>query len=295
MAGELVRRVAVAAIGIPIGVVAIYLGGWYFGALLAGIAAVGSLELYGLARQGGIEPFDVAGAAASAFFVLSAVSVTPAQAGARSWNVAILFLIVVVGLTIRWRGVDKRPLAAAAVTVAGALFVGGTLAYAVWLRELPAVSTSEASQSADLSAAWQGTALVAFPLLITWLNDTLAYFVGRSMGKHKLAPRVSPSKTVEGAGAGLLGGVVVAILLGRGILGPQLGISASPILWGIGGVLIATVAQLGDLAESLIKREARVKDSGSVFPGHGGVLDRFDALFFAIPVSYWFLRWVGLH
>src|SRR5262245_34450126 len=117
MTGELVRRVAVAAIGIPIGVLAIYLGGWYFGVLLAAIAAVGTLEFYRLARHGGIEPFDLAGAAASAFLVLSAVSVPPAEAGARSWNVAILLVIVVVGLTIRWRGVDKRPLAAAAVTV----------------------------------------------------------------------------------------------------------------------------------------------------------------------------------
>jgi phosphatidate cytidylyltransferase len=292
MAAELARRVAVAAIGIPIGAVAIYLGGWYFGGLLAGIAAAGSLEFYRLARQGGIEPFNLAGATASAFLVLSAVAVTPAEAGQRGWNLAILLSIVFVGLTVGWRGLERRPLAAAAVTIVGALFIGGTLAFAVWLRQYPNAAEVPAG---GLSPAWQGTALVAFPLLITWLNDTLAYFVGRSVGRHKLAPRVSPAKTLEGAGAGLLGGVVVAILLGRGILGPQLGIAASPLLWGVGGVLIASVAQLGDLAESLLKREARVKDSGSLLPGHGGVLDRFDALFFAIPVSYWFLRWLGLH
>ncbi len=294
-AGELAKRVAVAAAGIPLGAVVIYLGGWYLAALLAAIAALGALEIYRLARRTGLEPFDQAGAAAAALLVLSAVTTSPIHAANRTWNAAVLLLLVFLGLAIWKRGPGHRPLAAVSVTLAGALFVGGTLAYTIWLREFPASAQRELVPPPGLSIAWRGTTLVAFPLAITWLNDSLAYFVGRAIGRHKLLPRVSPGKTVEGAIAGLLAGTVTAVLLGHWLLGPQVGVTASPFLWGVAGAVVASVAQLGDLAESLLKREAGVKDSGTLLPGHGGVLDRFDALFFAIPVSYWLLRWMGLH
>ncbi|MGH7460632.1 MAG: phosphatidate cytidylyltransferase [Longimicrobiales bacterium] len=294
MADELSKRVAVAVAGIPLLGLVIYLGGWFLAALLAAIAAFGALELYRLARHSGVEPFDRAGAAAAAAMVLTAATMSPSQAAQRSWNVLVVLLLVFLTMAVWLRGVKRRPLAAAAVTLVGASFTGGTLAYAVWLRELPAAAARVVLPPPDLSLAWQGTVLVGFPLLVTWLNDTLAYFVGRSIGRRKLLPGVSPAKTVEGAIAGLAAGVLVAILLGRGILGPQIGIAASPLLWGIGGAIIAATGQVGDLVESLLKREAQVKDSGTLLPGHGGILDRFDALFFAIPVSYWFLRCLGL-
>lgn len=294
MAGELAKRIAVAAIGIPLAALIIYLGGWYLAALLAVIAALGTLEFYKLARAGGADPFDLAGAAAAALLVLSAAGSNPAQAAAHVWNATVAILLVFATMAIWLRWPDRRPLSAIATTIAGAVFVGGTLAYAVWLRQYPVHTLRPVLPPPDLSVAWRGVALVAFPLLITWVNDTLAYFVGRAIGKHKLIPRVSPGKTVEGAVAGLVGGVLVAVTLGRSVLGPQVGIAASSLEWALGGVLVAAVAQVGDLAESLLKREAGVKDSGTLLPGHGGVLDRFDALFFAIPVAYWYLRWQGL-
>ena len=292
MAGELARRVAVAAVGIPLGILFIYLGGWYLAALLALIAALGALEFYRLARLSGTEPFDLAGAAGSAVLVLSAMTAAPADAPSRMWNGALLLLILFLGLAVWLRAPDQRPLYAVSATWTGAVFAGGTLAYAIWLRQYPE-SAGRSLPTGQLSVAWLGTALVAFPLAITWLNDTLAYFVGRAIGRHKLMPRVSPGKTIEGAVAGLAAGVIVAALLGPW-LGPQLGVRAPVLLWAAGGATIAAVAQVGDLAESLLKREAGVKDSGTLLPGHGGVLDRFDALYFAIPVSYWFLRWLGL-
>src|SRR5690606_27760279 len=141
-------------------------------------------------------------------------------------------------------------------------------------------------------AAWAGRALVAYPVLLTWVNDSFAFFGGRRWGRRKLAPAVSPGKTVEGALAGLVGtallGAVYAGLVFQRWLGLPIGVLA-----GIGGaVVISLIAQLGDLAESLIKREAGVKDSGRIFPGHGGILDRFDALFFSIPATYWYLALV---
>jgi phosphatidate cytidylyltransferase len=294
MASELAKRVAVAAVGIPLAGVIIYLGGWYLAALLAVISALGTLEFYRIARVAGAEPFELAGAAAAALLVLSAAGSPPAQSIGHVWNATVAALLVFGTMAIWWRWPDRRPLAAITTTIAGALFVGGTLAYAVWLRQYPVHSARPVPATADLSVAWRGVALVAFPLLITWINDSLAYFVGRAIGKHKLIPRVSPGKTVEGAIAGLVGGVIVAVTLGRTVLEPQVGIDAQLWAWALGGVLIAAVAQIGDLAESLLKREAGIKDSGTLLPGHGGVLDRFDALFFAVPVSYWFLRWLGL-
>src|SRR6185503_20133366 len=109
------------------------------------------------------------------------------------------------------RGVERKPLASVAVTVSGALFLGGTLAYAVWLREIPEHSGAVTLPTLDLSIAWRGTALVLFPLVITWINDSMAYFVGRAIGKRKLIPRVSPGKTVEGAIAGVAGGVATSM------------------------------------------------------------------------------------
>ncbi len=121
--------------------------------------------------------------------------------------------------------------------------------------------------------------VVALLLAIVWANDVAAYFVGSRFGRHKLAPHISPGKSWEGTVAGLL----VAGVLGAG-LGSVLGLSA--VVGAVFGVVISIASQIGDLFESALKRAAGVKDSGSVLPGHGGVLDRFDGLFFAAPLGY---------
>ena len=292
MAGELAKRVAVAAVGIPFAAAVIYIGGWTLAAVLAIVAALGTLEFYRLAAERSVFAFEVAGAAAAVMLVITAASAPPALAAIRMWNTALVVLLMFATLAIWQRSPDQRPMSAVAVTFAGAIFVGGTLSYAVWLRDYP--NTSVAVVPGRFSSAAQGSALLAFPMAITWINDTLAYFVGRAIGRHKLLPRVSPGKTIEGAIAGLIGGLLTAVLLGANFIGPHVGVNASLLKWALGGIIIAAVAQIGDLAESLFKREAGVKDSGKLLPGHGGVLDRFDALFFAIPVAYWYLRWLGL-
>jgi phosphatidate cytidylyltransferase len=121
--------------------------------------------------------------------------------------------------------------------------------------------------------------LVLFAVI--WVGDTAAYYVGRALGRHLLAPNVSPKKTVEGAIAGLIGSVTAGVIGGVWILGQPwvklAGFSA----------ITAVMGQLGDLAESVLKRSAGAKDSSSILPGHGGILDRLDSLFFATPVFYW--------
>jgi phosphatidate cytidylyltransferase len=128
---------------------------------------------------------------------------------------------------------------------------------------------------------------------VTWVCDTAAMFGGRTFGGPKLAPTVSPGKTWSGSTAGLVGGTLMAPLFGSLIL-PRVGVEVP--LWQlvvIAGVL-TIIGQLGDLAESLFKREAGVKDSSHLIPGHGGVLDRFDSLYFVVPTAAALYRWFGV-
>ncbi len=190
------------------------------------------------------------------------------------------------------RGVEGKPLFAASVTVFGAAFTGWTLVHALFLRHefAAALDSTPTGAPAFLSStAWVGAALVIFAVGVTWINDTSAYFAGRAWGRRKLMPRVSPGKTVVGAVAGIVGAVVAGAAYAGFVLGGWYGLPIGPVGGAIGAALIAVVAQVGDLAESVIKREAGVKDSGHLLPGHGGILDRFDALFFTLPAAYWYL------
>jgi phosphatidate cytidylyltransferase len=133
-----------------------------------------------------------------------------------------------------------------------------------------------------------GRNALLFLLLCVWVCDSAAYYVGSTFGRRKLAPAISPNKTVAGAVGGILGAAGTSVLLKMFNLVP----------WSLGfalgtGLAIAVFAQLGDLAESMIKRDAGVKDSGSLIPGHGGIMDRVDALLFTVPVFYYFLFAAG--
>ena len=166
----------------------------------------------------------------------------------------------------------KRPLVetlpAAGISSSGLILVAFPLSYAVRLH----------------GAGSQGPALLLFAMVIIWVGDTAAYFVGRSFGKYKLAPHLSPNKTWEGAVASFLGSPIVAVVFARFMSVPLLHLLAMAAAGNVAG-------QVGDLLESAYKRSAGIKDSGSILPGHGGVLDRIDALILAIPVVwyYWIL------
>lgn len=133
---------------------------------------------------------------------------------------------------------------------------------------------------------YQGRELVFFVLMATWMGDTAAYFGGKGFGKHQLAPLISPKKTIEGAVAGLIGSISGALIAKLWFLD----INFSNAI--IAGILIGIFGQLGDLSESLIKRNLHVKDSGSIIPGHGGMLDRIDSLLFSLPVFYYYYIYI---
>ncbi len=275
MSGNMVRRIAVAVVGIPVALGIVYQGGWLLAGLIAVFGVVGSAELYRMARTMHIRPAALWGGAASAAFPLVAYwEVTGAAPGVRWVSLgAALWLLLVTGTVTSREGPEGRPLEAMGVTVLGACYAGGLPAFLVLIRH-----------GAPELTAWGGTALVFLPLVLTWVCDSLAMAGGHVFGGPKLAPVLSPNKTWAGAVSGTVGAVVLAPLYGRVVLVP-LGIGIDVWLLPLLGLAVAVVGQSGDIAESLIKRQAGVKDSGRFFPGHGGVLDRFDSLYWVIPVA----------
>lgn len=284
---ELAKRVAVAVVGIPLVVVALYFGRWILGPVLAVFCAGAALEFYRFAEARGIRPLRVPGVVAAAGLPLIAMlypSIGAAVPVLWTWTVA---LVLVVSLVAIWvRGPQGQPLIAVSVTLFGALLPGAAMAYAIFLRHLAVAPTG------PVPAGWPalvGVALVAYALAITWLTDSAAFFVGKRWGRRKLIPSVSPNKTVEGAMAGLVGGAVAGWVVSHLVLGLWLGVPINPIAGAAGGLVIGGLSQVGDLAASVWKREAGVKDSGAVFPGHGGIIDRMDSLLFTVPASYWLM------
>ena len=183
-------------------------------------------------------------------------------------DVFLVFVLGIAALTL----LTKRPLVeglpAAGISSSGFILVAFPLSYAVRLHGLRT----------------QGPVLLLFAMVIVWVSDTAAYFVGRSIGRHALAPHLSPKKTWEGTIAGFLGSLAVGFAFARWLNVPLVHLLGMAAAGNVAG-------QVGDLLESAYKRSAGVKDSGSLLPGHGGVLDRIDALILAIPVVwyYWIL------
>jgi len=176
---------------------------------------------------------------------------------------------------------------------AGSLYLGLPIYAAVALRTLPgSINTPWLSSLASLTSfGWppapRGLAWALAVIVVIWTGDTMSYLMGRTFGKHKLAPNISPGKSVEGALGGLLGSMVVG--------------SAAMVLFGIAtwpiglavGAAIGGIGQVGDLCESALKRQANAKDSGTLVPGHGGILDRIDAMLFAFPAAFLFAFSLG--
>jgi phosphatidate cytidylyltransferase len=169
------------------------------------------------------------------------------------------------------------------------VYVAIPLAHLLAIRALadhqPATWVSTLSGWSPLDNPAAGLAWLVLIVGVTWLTDTAAYLGGRSFGRHKLAPTLSPGKTIEGAASGVIFGVVSAV--GFTAL---LGLPIPLYVAGVMGLILSVAAQIGDLVESLIKRDLGIKDMGNLIPGHGGILDRIDALLFTLPVGYYLIR-----
>jgi phosphatidate cytidylyltransferase len=285
MASNLAQRIAVSAVAIPLVVGLIWLGGWPLAAALAALGVLGTREIYDLARRQGLDALDRTGGLAAAAIPLLAYW---AKGSETHWAepalyLGALWLMGTVVVAMVRRGPTGRPLGSVSVTLFGALYASALLAFLIPIRH--------GGNAAHQPFAY--LCLTLFPLVITWIGDTAAMAVGINVGGPKLAPVLSPKKTRSGAVGGLAGAVVTAVALGVLVLNR---VGWNFALWQLAtvGLVVGVVAQVGDVAESLFKREAGVKDSSALIPGHGGVLDRLDSLYFVIPAAAGLFRLYGL-
>jgi phosphatidate cytidylyltransferase len=259
----LLTRVAVAAAGLPIVIGAAVVGGWFLAGVLVAVALVALHELYRMGRE--LRPLVLAGYGAAVGAILGG------ELGGVEWMVG--GFLVVFPLAFGFAAISatrQSTTVAMATTVLGAGWIGLALAHFILLRRLEP----------------DGQDVILAVLFTVFATDTLAYLGGRLAGRHRMTPVMSPAKTWEGFVAGAAAGVLVAFL----VLYETAYAGWRSFLFGAVVVLAATI---GDLFESLVKRDLKVKDTGRILLGHGGVLDRIDSLLFAGPAALYLLLAVG--
>lgn len=262
--GELTRRVLSTAVLLPV-FVWILLGppAWIFTVMIVGVGMLANWEFTRMFERAGVPVLRDAGLIWGGLVTLAFAR--PARAGAA-------FALVVIGLLAasldrgsagpaRWQRV--------AITLLGVCYVNWLLGHTISLRALP-----------------DGVHWVLLLVWVTWLGETAAYAVGSLIGRHKLAPGISPGKTIEGAVAQLVVSVVAALTAG-GWLFPGLSLRDAIVV----GILLGVLGQVGDLVESALKRSVGTKDTGQVIPGHGGILDRIDGLLFNAPALFYYVTY----
>ena len=270
---ELTRRTLFAVIAAPASIAVVYFGDWALAIMLSILAALAAWELFRIARETGALPLEPAGIALAALVPL-AIHAQRLGLYTLSLTVIVAIVLLLFASTIWLRGPQGKPLASVSITTFGILYAS-LFSYVYALRYHDYAVGARA-----------GTALVVLPVILTWATDIGAYMFGRTFGRKKLIPSISPGKTVEGAVGGLGVTIVVCLLYVRFILMPyaQLGLTIQGAV--LFAIVVSVAAQTGDLAESLLKREAGIKDSSRIIPGHGGILDRFDSLLFVMPVAF---------
>jgi phosphatidate cytidylyltransferase len=268
------HRVITAAVGIPLIILAIWFGDPWITIFIAAAALAGTYEFYRMASFDRRQPLLYLGLLWTLALVLS-----PHYQNSDFLPIVITAAIVVSLVCLLFRPSRQEAFHQWAWMLVGALYVGWMLSYWLSLRGLE-----------------DGRNWVYLAMLTTFANDTSAYFVGRARGRHKLAPAISPAKTREGAIGGLVGAVAGAVVIATvlKLIPAELGAPFAFSYWQIIvlGFLVGLFAQIGDLVESLLKRQMGVKESGSLLPGHGGVLDRFDSLIFVGAMVYYYVVWV---
>jgi len=260
------QRVLSAAIMIPLAALLAYLGGWWFFVAIAAVIGMATDEFYRLMTAGGYHPAIPLGILFCLALLLTG----------RFPDLPLTAPIITVALllTLIWhliayeQRITDRPSSDWALTVAGALYLGWMGSLFIRLRDMP-------------NGIWW-LILACVPI---WIGDSGAYFIGRKWGKHKCCPRLSPKKSWEGTVAGWITGTLATVMIWM-LLG-------LPFVQGlILGVLLSVITPLGDLAESMFKRQVGIKDSSNLIPGHGGALDRIDSLLFSVTIVFYYMTFV---
>lgn len=262
-------RVLTILFGLPIAVACVYFGGIAFLVFVLAFAIISINEFYNLMKAKDFHPAYWVGNFFTVFFIVFAY-----YALKKNWEPAHSAILtgaaLVTMISTLFLKRPKEAIVDIAVTLFGMIYIGWFFSYFLFIRALT-----------------ERGAYLLFLLVTIWALDIVAYLVGIRFGKHKLFPSVSPHKSIEGAVAGF-----IFCLIAAGIFGYYAGFDMTHSL--ILGGIIGVVAQLSDLVESLIKRDAGVKDSSQLLPGHGGILDRMDSFILAAPVVYYYLAWVIL-
>jgi phosphatidate cytidylyltransferase len=277
------RQRTISSIGVVlVGIVPALLGSPVFSIVLALIALGALYELYRAYQRVGARPSTWTGSAAVIALFIIAGTDAPFRALTGALSAYTLISLAqhllkkdITGALLDW-----------AFTLGGVMYIGVTMMHFVLIRRIHGpVNMEWVEQADDLigdGRAALGLAWFLFVVVTTWLTDVFAYLVGRSWGKVKLIPHISPGKTREGAIAGLVGGTLTGAAAGY-LFGVPVPLAIMLLL----GALVAVGAMIGDLAESLIKRNIGIKDMGSIIPGHGGLLDRIDALLVTVPLTFY--------
>lgn len=264
-------RILTALAGIPLFLGLLYYGGPALLVLVAVSGAIGFYEYARMWRAKGVEVAQIVGTLSCLALFAWAYFTPPGHPLSTQVLGAVVTLSVLASLIWQVFRFGERSVLDAYISIGGVFYVGWLWSHLILLRSM------------ESGILWVGMAFFC-----TWAADTGAYFAGRAFGKHKMAPKVSPSKSWEG----LIGGSLLAAVVGA--LWAAYGLGVHPLMGAGLGLLIALVAAVGDLSESSLKRYCGVKDSGTLLPGHGGVLDRFDSSLFVLPVVYYVASWFHL-
>ncbi len=269
----LVKRLLVAIILLPMGMAAIWYGGWYLTALVAVFMCLAAWEYVLLFRLGGLRPAGLL-VIGGTLLLLVGRNINGFESAA--WMISLLILFgMAYHLVTYERGRDQAG-TDFAVTMAGLIYIGWLGAYFISLRNLP-----------------EGRWWIMVVLPAVWFADTGAYVIGKGFGRHLLCPRLSPKKTWEGYLGGIVVGVVLTSLIaGLWRLGAGAGSAITPMRGALVGLVMGLLPTLGDLGESMIKRQMGVKDSGNMLPGHGGAFDRVDSWLWAVVLGYYMILWL---
>lgn len=275
----MILRIVSGIVGIPLLVLLVFTErGLPFILGVGAISIIGLLEFYEGIRRTGARPQIWLGLVCAFLFLFAA------RQGLKSLDFelpAVLTMLVITSLSVELIRRDRAPIKNLGATFLGAVYVGWLFSYLIALRSLDGQVHVNAMGwvQRDLPlGAW----LVLYVVFTAWASDTGGYFVGRKFGRHKLAPVLSPGKSWEGFAAGMFFSILMSALMGGVVGWPWW----RTVLIGAGVSLVAVV---GDLAESSMKRDLGIKDFGTVLPGHGGILDRFDSLLFAAPLFYYYV------
>ena len=265
-------RVLTALVGIPVLVAAVWAGFPWITVLIGIVALVGLVEFYGMAPELSVRFIYPIGALSTLLFIVSGQL-------ADEWYDYTPHMLLGAGILLAFPLLilyHSKPgnIIAWGYAVGGPIYVGFLLAHALMLRELDGLP--------DVGRDW-----LLFALLATFATDTGAFLAGRTLGRHRMAPSISPNKTWEGSFGGFTLAVGIALALD-----PLLQLSVPIWQTALCGAAIGVVAQIGDLAESRLKRARGIKDTGRILPGHGGLLDRLDSIVFTVPLMYYLVALV---